>query len=200
MATGPEADTSLTLMERLRRDPADPRAWEEFVRRYRPMIRAWCLRWGMQDSDADDMTQDVLVKLLGAFRRFQYDPSRSFRAWLKTVARHALSDFLADRRDEPKSLPGPVGAIAASGDARADLERQLEEAFRRELLELAMRRVEGRVKPKTWEAFRLTAIDGLPGAEAARRLQVPVATVFVSRHRVQKMIQEEIRVLRPEET
>ena len=49
--------------------------------------------------------------------------------------------------------------------------------------------------PSTWEAFRLTALESLSGAEAARRLGATVAAVFVSKHRVQKLLKEEIRRL-----
>ena len=76
MPADPADDTSVTLMLRLQRHPADPTAWREFVDRYRPMIRSWCLKWGLQDSDADDVAQDVLVKLVAAIRKFQYDPAQ----------------------------------------------------------------------------------------------------------------------------
>jgi len=33
----------------------DPEAWAEFVRRYGPMVYRWCLRWGLQEADAQDM-------------------------------------------------------------------------------------------------------------------------------------------------
>jgi hypothetical protein len=36
-------DKSLKLMMRVQQDPADPKAWDEFVHSYQPMIRAWCL-------------------------------------------------------------------------------------------------------------------------------------------------------------
>jgi RNA polymerase sigma-70 factor (ECF subfamily) len=68
----------------------------------------------------------------------------------------------------------------------------MEEAFDLELLELATNRVRGRVEPHTWEAFRLTAVDGLSGAEAASRLDMPVASVFKAKSNVQKMLHEEI--------
>jgi RNA polymerase sigma factor (sigma-70 family) len=163
---------------------------------YRPMIRAWCLNWRLQDSDADDVVQDVLVKLLGAIRKFQYDPAQSFRAWLKTVTQHALSDFARSRRKDPGQIASPIELIAESDDARADLERRLEDAYDAELLELAMDRVKKRVKPATFLAFQLTVIEGGSGADAAQKLQIPVAHVFVNKHRVQKMIQEEVRILR----
>jgi RNA polymerase sigma factor (sigma-70 family) len=191
-----ESDTSLTLLERLQENPSDPQAWSVFVERYQPRIRAWCLYWGTQDSDADDVAQEVLAKLFVALRKFRYDPDRSFRAWLKTVTQHVLSDFIAARHKDLGSSAGRVDSIADSAEAHSDLERQIEVAFDAELLELAMHRVKKRVKPATWDAFELTMISGLPGAEAAKKLQIPVAHVFVAKSRVQQMLQEEARILR----
>jgi len=49
--------------------------------------------------------------------------------------------------------------------------------------------VRGVVDPATWEAFRLTALEGMSGAEAARRLGKQIATVYVLRSNVQKRLQ-----------
>jgi RNA polymerase sigma factor (sigma-70 family) len=196
MAANPVDDTSATLMTRLQRSSADPPAWEEFVKRYHPMIRAWCLKWALQDSDADDVAQEVLVKLVAAIRKFQYDPARSFRAWLKTVTQHAVADFVDARRKDPGRTAGPIDLVAESSDARTDLERQMEDAIDSEVLELAMQLVKRRVKPTTWDAFALTAVEGLSGVAAAQKLQMPVAHVFVAKSRVQKMVRDEARALK----
>jgi len=193
-----DADTSLTLLERLQKNPDDPQAWSLFVKRYQPRIHRWCLAWGLQDSDADDVAQDVLVKLFAALRKFQYDPSRSFRGWLKTVTQHVWSDFVAARRREPGQASSRIDTIADSAEAQSDLARQLEDAFDRELLEVATHRIKARTKPANWEAFHLTAIEGLSGAKAAHKLGIPVGRVFVAKHRVQKMLQDEVRILKNE--
>ena len=79
--TGSSASsTSATLLERLRQDAADQDAWAHFVRRYGPQIYRWCRRWGLQEADAQDVTQTVLAKLSQKLRTFSYDPARSFRA------------------------------------------------------------------------------------------------------------------------
>ena len=65
----------------------------------------------------------------------------------------------------------------------------------RELLEKAMALVRLRVKPHTWEAFRLMAFEGVSGAEVAERLGMKVGTVFVARSKVQRMLQEEMQKL-----
>ena len=192
----PDGDTSLTLMLRLQKNPTDAAAWSEFVERYRPMIRAWCLKWGSQNSDADDVAQEVLVRLLKAMSKFQYDPARSFRAWLKAVTHNARNDFVTSRRSRSVETTDGLDSIVDSNDALADLEEKIEDAFHREVLALAMLRIEHRVKPTTWQAFRMTALENRRGAEVAEELGMAIALVFVARHRVQKMLEEEVRILR----
>jgi RNA polymerase sigma-70 factor (ECF subfamily) len=185
--------TRLSLLSRLRKDPQDTSAWDEFVGRYGPQIDSWCRRWGLQQADAQDVSQTVLVLLAAKLRTFVYDPARSFRAWLKTLARHAWSDFVAEQQ---RSVPGCGGSgmfeVLHAVEARDDLERRLEEAFDLELLQVAMGNVRERVEEHTWEAFRLTALEGLSGAEAASRLGMPVASAFKAKSNVQKMLREEI--------
>ena len=162
------------------------------MRRYRPKICGWCRARGLQEADAEDVAQDVIAILTRKMANFRYDPSRKFHSWLKTITYHALSDLIASRCRAIGDQPTP---IVETIEARADLERRIEEVFDRELLELAMARVRERVAGPTWEAFRLTTFEGRSGAEASRQLGIPVASVFVSKHRVQKMLRK--RVARP---
>jgi hypothetical protein len=50
------------------------------------------------------------------------------------------------------------------------------------------------IPPVTWDAFRHTALGGLSGRQAGQRLGIPVVHVFVAKNRVQKLLQEEIRI------
>ena len=70
--------------------------------------------------------------------------------------------------------------------------QRLEEAFDQEMLKEASNVIRLRIEPRTWEAFELLAIEGYSGAEAAARLQMKVATVFVARSKVQRMLREEL--------
>src|SRR4051794_24440998 len=184
-----DSGTRVSLLGRLRRDPTNQAAWDAFVEHYGPKIYAWCRRWNLQEADAQDVTQNVLLKLAAKMRDFQYDPSRSFRAWLKTVTHHAFSDFQqARKRPGLGSGDSQVGRLLDNVTAREDLVRRLEEEFDRELLNEAMARTRLRVAPQTWEAFRLTALEGLSGAEASAQIPMSVAQVFIAKRRVQKMI------------
>lgn len=163
---------------------------------YGGKIYRWCLHWNLQEADAQDVTQQVLTKLAARMRTFVYDPGSSFRAWLKTVARHAWQDFQAQReRPGRGSGDSVVHQVLQAVEAREDLVRHLEEEFDHEILEEAMRRVRLRVEPRTWEAFRLCALEGVATAEAAQRLQMKVANVYKARANVLAKLQQEREAL-----
>jgi RNA polymerase sigma factor (sigma-70 family) len=193
MASMADSGTRITLLGRLRRDPTNQTAWGEFVDQYGPKLMGWCQKWRLQEADAQDVTQNVLLKLAEKLRDFTYDPSRSFRAWLKTVAHNACSDFL-ESRQKPGLGSGDsqIGHVLLNAEAREDLLNHLEQEFDREILEEAMMRVRLRVAPQTWQAFWLTACEGVSGADAATRIPMQVAQVYVAKRRVQKMLQEEV--------
>src|SRR6476619_7370107 len=138
MAESPLPTTRVTLLTQLRQDPSDQASWDEFVERYGRHIYRWCRQWKLQDADAEDVTQDVLVKLTQKLRTFAYDPSRSFRGWLKTVAHHAWRDFEdGRRRPQPAAGDSQVHERMLTLEAREDLIQRLEGAFDLELLEAA---------------------------------------------------------------
>ena len=101
--------TDVTLLGRLRQDPKDQAAWSDFVARYGPKILQWCRRWRLQESDAQDVTQDVLLKLNGLMATFVYDPSGSFRG----VAQDADAPCLARPRGR-----AAAGRPSGGGDGR----------------------------------------------------------------------------------
>jgi RNA polymerase sigma-70 factor (ECF subfamily) len=169
------------------------------VDRYGPRIVKWCRAWWLQEADVLDVSQAVLTRLAVRLRQFDYDPARSFRGWLRKLVRDALKDALTAR------VRGTGGGSAsqerlASLEAREDLIRRLEEEFDLELLEAATRIVRRRVTPQTWEAYQLTTSGGLSGAEAAARLGMTVAAVFMAKSSVKGMLQEQIRTLEAQST
>lgn len=187
------ARTSMTLLLRLRRSPADQAAWKEFVERYAPMIHGWCRLRNLQDADALDVTQIVLQKLAERMADFEYDPSRSFRAWLKTLTYNVWTDVLRQRRGLAGSGDSAVLSLLDNLEARDCLLTCLERTYEQELLDAAMARVRQRVQPHTWEAFRLTALEGQAGAAVAAALGQDIASVYKAKSNVQKLLQEEIR-------
>jgi RNA polymerase sigma-70 factor (ECF subfamily) len=185
--------TSTTLLGRLRQEPADQAAWVEFVHRYGPQVYRWCRHWRLQEADAEDVTQAVLVRLSARMRTFSHDSAKSFRAYLRTVARYAWCDYLETSKRPGAGVGGSeVLGLLETVEAGDDLVRRLDEEFDQDVLAEAQARVQQRVEPHTWEAFRLTAVEGLSGAQAATRLGLKVATVYKAKSKVQQMLHEEV--------
>ncbi len=197
MGRSPSEHTNVSLLGRVRQDPVDEGAWGAFVAYYGPKIQGWCRKRGLQAADADDVTQDVLLRLSRALRTFVYDPSRSFRGWLRLVTQHAISDFFAHRKQRPDAGSSDDLGLAALDSAHAhdELLAFLDEEFTRVMVSQACELVRARVEPQTWEAFRLAACENQPGDEVAALLGMNVAAVHKAKSRVLAFIREEIKRL-----
>jgi RNA polymerase sigma factor (sigma-70 family) len=183
--------TRITLLQRVR-DPADQQAWADFVSRYGPDILRWSRRWFPRD--AEDVTQDVLLKLVTSLKTFVYEPGPGkFRGWLKTVTRHLMTSL---KRKKRRVLPA-VGGDAISdapneAEALNDLTERLAAEFDLERFEEAREWASGRVKPATFAAYVETAERGRKVAEVARELGMRVGSVSQAKLSVTRMIRDKI--------
>ncbi len=196
MPENSDTSTSITLLLRVQ-EIEDSEAWGRFVERYAPQVFAWCRRHKLQDSDAADVTQEVLTRLVRTMRSFAYDPSRgSFRGWLKTVTQNAIRDLIAESRKQGRGAGDTLTARLleqiSDDTASAELEERITAQYERELLEEAGMHVQARVKPTTWSAYHMTAAEQKTPAETAAALNMPVSEVYVAKSRVIKMLREEV--------
>ncbi len=187
-------DTSVSLLQRLAGDQQDANAWQEFVTRYGGLVLHWARRWGLSGSDAQDVAQEVLLVLVRQIRSFRYDPQRRFRSWLKTIVMRTCTRLRqAELRSEVNGKGGTLHArLLESIEARENLAHLLERFADREVLELAVQRVKRRVQPTTWAAFERLAIERRPGLVVARELGLKLSWIYVARHKVQRMLREEL--------
>ena len=91
--------TSASLLMRLK-SANNGLAWSRFVKLYTPLIYFWGRKCGLQAEDAADLVQEVLTLLLKKLPEFQYDQSKSFRGWLRTITLNKWRD-----RYRKKALP-----------------------------------------------------------------------------------------------
>src|SRR6516162_4571679 len=74
----------------------DTQAWGDLYREYAPAVYRFCRRAMPTKEDAEDATMEIFMKLRGKLS--QYDPSRSFAAWLYKVAANHWWDLLRRRK------------------------------------------------------------------------------------------------------
>jgi RNA polymerase sigma factor (sigma-70 family) len=189
--------TRATLLVRIR-DPRDGQAWEQFRATYAPLLHGFGRRHGLQEADADDLTQDVLRRVAGAIKGLEYDPERgSFRGWLFTVARNELRKFLNAQRRLGGRTGAAVQQLLEDQPAPGEVETWDEE-FHRRLFQCAADQVRGDFRAATWQAFWETAVEGKAAKEVAERLGLTVAAVYLAKGRVMARLKEQIRILQGE--
>ena len=191
MSTAPA--TRVTLLLRIR-DADDSDAWRQFVDLYAGVIHGFYRKRGLQDADAADLTQEVLRAIVAGVGRLEYDPARgSFRAWLFTIARNKLRDFLEHRRRRPAdSGEGSTTCERIEFLAAPEETSDWDRGYEMRLFAWAAEQVRCTVDEKTWQAFRLTAIEGKPGREVADSLGMSVGAVYVAKSRFLARLQREV--------
>ncbi|MCE9534402.1 MAG: sigma-70 family RNA polymerase sigma factor [Planctomycetes bacterium] len=185
--------TSASLLGRLHEN-TDPTAWQRLVELYSPLIRGWLRKHSVQDSDADDLVQEVLTVVLRRFPDFKHNQrAGAFRAWLRSITLNCTRDFWKANRIRPKAAGGTeFGAIL---DQTADPDNPLSQAWDREhdlhvtrkLLEM----IEPQFTAKSWEAFRRLALEGAAADQVAKELGLTVNAVFIAKSRVLSKLREE---------
>ncbi len=115
-------------------------ALERVATRYRPAVQAFLRGRGLPDAEADDVCQDVFVRVLSGGVLAKADPERGrFRSLLLSVTRHVMVDRLRKRRED---------ALGEYDVAQAD---DRDDAFDREwvlhLSRVAMERMEEEESP-----------------------------------------------------
>lgn len=173
--------------------PQDRVAWEEFVLIYRPVIYRMARGWGMQDADAQDVTQNILMRIAGAIERYEQQPGTKFRHWLRRIARNAI--FSANSQKPKDAAAGGTLAndlLAEEADITFEFDQKIEREYEREQFLRAASIVRSDVHPETWQAFELTVIEGLSCDEAANSIGKSVGTVYAARSRIMKRLREQI--------
>jgi RNA polymerase sigma-70 factor, ECF subfamily len=180
--------TSIGLLDKLR-DQAASQSWVRFVELYTPLLHYWASRLpGMQEADVSDLVQDVFLVLLEKLPNFNYDPSQTFRGWLRTLLLNRWRD--RNRNQEPhRSMPAGCLEDLAGPDQAEEI---VAAEYRQFLVGRALQLMQRDFEPTTWEAcWQCVALGRLP-SEVAHDLGVAVATVYVAKSRVLRRLRQEL--------
>jgi RNA polymerase sigma factor (sigma-70 family) len=194
MGDTPSSRSSLLLRIR---DTGDAEAWAQFVDLYGPLIYRFGRKHGLQDSDAADLTQNVLRAVGAAARRFEYDKKRgTFRSWLFTVARNELYKWMRGRnRTVAGSGDSNVQALLEQVPGKEGWQADWDRDYERQVLAYAVNQVRNDFRDATWEAFWQTAVQGRRPKDVGEQLQMSVGAVYVAKSRVLARIKQEVRRL-----
>jgi RNA polymerase sigma-70 factor (ECF subfamily) len=163
----------------------DVRAFDLLVERHAGRVYAICYRYFGNASDAEDAAQEAFVALLrrgGTFRG-----QAGFSTWLFRVAMNTCHDLARKRARRPRSADTDVATLVDHGDE--DLLANCE-------LALELRQALATLDPGQRRLITLHDIHGLPYAEVAKQLGMPIGTVKSRIHRAHARLATSLAHLR----
>ncbi|HEV8541300.1 MAG TPA: sigma-70 family RNA polymerase sigma factor [Verrucomicrobiae bacterium] len=199
----PFLPTRESLLVRLK-NWEDQESWRDFFNAYWKLIYAAASSAGLKDSEAQDVVQDTVIAVAKKMKDFRYVPGvDSFKGWLIYLTRKRIA--LEYRRRE--RMKGPVEARAEQLDwmieaenlpdpAGLDLETLWDQEWERSLWEAAVTKVKTEVSLKQFQMFDLYAVKERSATEVADELGVPVAQVYLAKHRVSALLKKELTRLK----
>jgi RNA polymerase sigma-70 factor (ECF subfamily) len=191
--------TQLTLLNRLR-DTRDHEAWHAFVEIYYPVIVGSLRIKGLQLTDAEDVTQQILISVAKSLAQRPHDPDRArFRTWLERITRNAAINALQRvPKDQSSGGTDAILALNAVPEATSD-EAIFDQEHRLQLLRLASKTIECEFEPETWQAFWRTTILGESIETVAQSLGKQVGSIYAARSRIVRRLRQEIERIEAEE-
>jgi RNA polymerase sigma-70 factor (ECF subfamily) len=185
--------TSLSLLARAQRH--EPQAWARLSALYGPLVYGWCRRAGVSADDAADVCQEVFRAVSRDIASFQHDGRSGFRAWLRTITKHRVSDHFAQLRRSPRGAGGVDGGLAEVADPGSldSDDSQPQENLR--VLHAALQAIQRDFQDATWTIFCRSAIEGHETRAIAQDLGMTDKAVRQARHRVLKRLREELEGL-----
>jgi RNA polymerase sigma factor (sigma-70 family) len=181
-ASALQSKTQATLLARLQ-DGSDALVWDEFFQRYWRLIYAYAKRCNCSDHTAEEVVQDVMLKVFEQKDFFRYDPARGrFRDWLATVVRNKAAE-LRRRPAERVRAKGGISEIGDCPDFRGHRRAAMvgengtvsfepddvwENAFEQALLLVLLDVVRREMSPRAYLAFELFTLHEISGAAVAK--------------------------------
>jgi RNA polymerase sigma-70 factor, ECF subfamily len=181
--------TSLTLLQALRQ-PGDGAAWDRFVRLYTPLLYHWARRLGPQQSDAEDLVQDVFTLLVRKLPEFRYEQGGSFRNWLRVVAMNKWRE--RGRRAGPPAGNGNLLDFVAAPDETDAFE---EAEYRQELVRRGLELIRAEFSDATWQSFERHVLAGRGAFEVAKELGLRIGSVYAAKSRILTRLRRELEGL-----
>ena len=195
--------TRESLLERLKRWD-DQESWREFFDIYWRLIYGAAVKSGLNDAEAQDVVQDTVIIVAKKMEDFKYDPALdSFKGWLLYLTRKQIAQQYRKRARER----GGLGSSAKIGEWSQDLEEipdqtgagldvLWEQEWESNLWNAAIAKVKQQVNAKQFQMFNLYVIKEWQAADAARFLGVPVAQVYLAKHRISALVKKELTQLK----
>ncbi|MCH2209229.1 MAG: RNA polymerase sigma factor [Lentisphaerales bacterium] len=192
--------TRHTLLARIR-DPQDSEAWKEFIDFYKNYIYVIVRSMNIKPHDADDILQQVTLKLWKNLPNHLHDPEKGrFRAWVSTVTKNTVISFIKKqqtRADKMDQAQKEEENTYLKGIKLPEIDNIAQKEWQVFVTNTALENLEDRFTVQAIQAFRMN-IAGTSPEDIAKEIGVSRDSVYKYISRVKVRFIDEINYLRQE--
>lgn len=184
--------TPHSLIDGMRKE--DPQAWCRLTQIWTPLIYTRCRRHGLNAEDAEDVTQNVLIRVFAGFSKFQRDGLKDrFRFWIATITRNSLADHFKSRKSRPIATGGSDARHVMESAPALDSDDDSLWCGPSHVVAQALQIVERDVAANSWQAFQLVQYQNFSPRQAAEQLGMSEGAVRVANHRIRERLRTELQ-------
>jgi len=187
--------TSRSLIDRVRADDHD--AWELLADIYAPLVYSWARKSNLQESDAEDIVQDVFRRVASGLKNFEYSgKDHTFRGWLWTITRNSIRNYITKRDGQMALGAGGSQALRQISEApdwiseAEAAEPELNPSEEAAVLKRALKLVEDDFADHIWQAFWRFTVEGHSAKDVASDFGMTAAGVRQAKFRVLARLRE----------
>ena len=184
-------ETTTILLEQLR--DAETSTWEAFTSRFRTPLIRFAQRCGLTHEQAEDATQETLMRFVEGYRAGEYERERGrLSSWLFTLMFNTIRSHRRDDARAPKQAPRAIdrttffSALPDEGTAKHAWEQDWEH----HAITTCIDQLRSEVSPTHFRAFELTTFRDVPANEVAHQLGISRDAVYQARYRILKRLEE----------
>lgn len=192
--TNTSQKTSLSLLARLRENDED--AWKRLAQLYQPLVLHWVKRRGVQESDSDDVVQEVFHAASQSLQHFRKErPEDTFRGWIRGIVNHQVLMHFRKTGKQPQASGGTEAMLFIHNVAEHQSDPGLDEdsaVMLNDLYHRALELVRKEFEEVTWRAFWRVVIDGQQPALVAEEMGVSPSAIRQAKSRILRRLKQEI--------
>lgn len=183
----------------------DQKTWDDFYKTYWKLIYSVAIKANLRQDEAWDVVQETILSIAKQSKKHMYDPTQgSFKSWLWNITRWRINDQFRKRKKDTALVQKDFENNSQQedwvdkivDDRPTEFDKIWDTEWQNNLLHAALAKVKAKVTPQQFQIFDYYVLRDWSATKVARHLDVSLAQVYLTKHRVGSTLKKELQALK----
>lgn len=183
----------------------DQKTWDDFYKTYWKLIYSVAIKANLRQDEAWDVVQETILSIAKQSKKHMYDPAQgSFKSWLWNITRWRINDQFRKRKKDTALVQKDFENKSQQedwidkvvDDRPTEFDKIWDTEWQNNLLHAALAKVKAKVTPQQFQIFDYYVLRDWSATKVARHLDVSLAQVYLTKHRVGSTLKKELQALK----